>query len=114
MDADNTAVVQITEEAVNQIKKIQDQDPETAGKALRIYVQGSCCSSLQYGMGFDDQREDDTVMQQNGLSILVDSASLDYLNGATVDFASGPAGGEFKISNPNARHSCECDHDSEA
>lgn len=114
MDVENTATVQLTQEAVNQIKRIQEQDPETSGKALRIYVEGSCCSSLQYGMGFDDKREDDTVIEQKGLSVLVDAASLDYLNGATVDFSTGPAGGEFKISNPNARHSCECEHDSEA
>jgi len=63
---------------------------------------------MQYGMVFDEQRDGDVVGQQDGVTILVDTFSAQYLRGTQVDFSDELTGGGFKISNPNAKQSCGC------
>jgi len=81
-----------------------------AGAALRVWVAGGGCSGLQYGMALDDNapEEDDRVFEQNGVKIVVDSLSLGYMEGSTVDYVDDVLGGGFKIENPNATSSCGC------
>ena len=81
---------------------------ENAGKALRIFVEGGGCSGMQYGMVFDDRRDDDFSVEFNGIAVLVDPFSAKYLHGAVVDFSDSLTAGGFKISNPNAAQSCGC------
>ena len=69
---------------------------------------------MQYGMVFDEKREGDLVSQENGVNVLVDPISTDYLRGTVVDFSDALTDGGFKISNPNAKQSCGCGKSFEA
>ncbi len=82
---------------------------------LRVFVAGSGCSGVQYGMAFESEARDlDTVMDAHGLRVYVDPVSLEYLNGASIDYVEGPAGGGFRIENPNAVGGCSCGSSSRA
>jgi iron-sulfur cluster assembly accessory protein len=101
-------VITLTESAARHVKRLRDQDPENAGKALRVYIEGGGCSGLQYGMTFDDRRQDDHTASFHGIDVLVDSESARHLRGAIVDYRNELLDGGFKISNPNAKQSCGC------
>jgi iron-sulfur cluster assembly accessory protein len=108
------SVISITEAAAGQIKHLTAQDPQNAGKHLRVYVEQGGCSGMQYGMVFDEQRPDDAVIEMFGVGVLVDSFSAGHLRGSVVDFNDGLNASGFKISNPNARQSCGCGKSFEA
>jgi iron-sulfur cluster assembly accessory protein len=101
-------VVTLTESAAEHIKTVLAGDKENAGKTLRVFVEGGGCSGMQYGMVFDEKRDDDVSAEFHGVSVLVDPFSADYLRGSVIDFKDELNGGGFKISNPNARESCGC------
>jgi iron-sulfur cluster assembly accessory protein len=101
-------VVTLTESAVNQVKSLLAQDPSNQGKLLRLYVEKGGCSGLQYGIVFDEMRADDLTVESGGLSVVIDSFSANYLRGARVDYVDELTGGGFKVTNPNAKHSCGC------
>jgi iron-sulfur cluster insertion protein len=76
---------------------------------LRVYIQGGGCSGFQYGFEFDEQRgEDDLAVQTDGVTLLVDPLSLQYLMGAEVDYTESLHGAQFVIRNPNAKTTCGC------
>ncbi|MDO5057182.1 MAG: iron-sulfur cluster insertion protein ErpA [Lautropia sp.] len=76
---------------------------------LRVFVQGGGCSGFQYGFTFDeDVSEDDTVMQKNGVTLLIDAMSYQYLVGAEIDYKDDLQGAQFVIKNPNATTTCGC------
>jgi iron-sulfur cluster insertion protein len=76
---------------------------------LRVFVQGGGCSGLQYGFQFDEeQQEDDTCVENQGVKLLVDPMSVQYLSGATIDYREGLDGAQFVIRNPNAATTCGC------
>ena len=82
---------------------------ELEGFALRVFVSGGGCSGFQYGMALEDNiRETDIVSEQHGVKIVVDEISINYLNGATVDYVDEVVGNGFKIENPNAMSTCGC------
>jgi iron-sulfur cluster assembly accessory protein len=107
------SAVTLTENAAKHIKEMLN-NPENAGKNLRVYVEGGGCSGLQYGMVFDERRADDISAEFHGASVVVDPFSANYLRGSVVDFSDELTGGGFKISNPNARQSCGCGKSFEA
>jgi iron-sulfur cluster insertion protein len=77
--------------------------------ALRVYVTGGGCSGFQYGFSFDEAvNGDDTVVEKNGVKLLVDSLSYQYLVGSEVDYKEGLEGSQFVIRNPNASTTCGC------
>ena len=77
--------------------------------ALRVYIQGGGCSGFQYGFEFDENRaEDDVAVDTDGVSLLVDPLSLQYLMGAEVDYSESLQGAQFVIRNPNAKTTCGC------
>jgi iron-sulfur cluster insertion protein len=77
--------------------------------ALRTFVQGGGCSGFSYGFTFDEeQTEDDFVIEESGLRLLVDSLSMQYLQGATIDYKEELMGSSFVINNPNAQSTCGC------
>jgi iron-sulfur cluster assembly protein len=108
------SVVSITERAAAEIKEMLAKEPDGASKGLRVYVEAGGCSGLQYGMVFDEKRDDDTVLEFFGVSVWVDPFSANYLRGSVVDFSDSLSAGGFKISNPNARQSCGCGKSFEA
>jgi iron-sulfur cluster insertion protein len=76
---------------------------------LRVFVQGGGCSGFQYGFTFDDAvNEDDTLFEKNGVTLLVDSMSFQYLVGAEIDYKEDINGSQFVIKNPNATTTCGC------
>ena len=76
---------------------------------LRVYIQGGGCSGFQYGFEFDEQQgEDDLALQRDGVTLLVDPLSLQYLMGAEVDYRESLQGAQFVIRNPNAKTTCGC------
>ncbi len=101
--------VTITEEAYTRVKDIIAEDPKLAGVALRIFVQGGGCSGMEYGFTFDEQlNEDDFSFEQNGVRVVIDSMSMQYLVGARIDYKDDLSGSRFVIDNPNAQTSCGC------
>ena len=89
-------------------------NPDNAGKHLRIYVEGGGCSGLQYGMVFDEKRDEDVLSEFFGVTVLVDAVSADHLQGAVIDYVDALTGGGFKITNPNAKSNCGCGKSFEA
>ena len=78
-----------------------------SGYGLRVFVSGSGCSGLQYGLAFESKTEDgDFVFESQGMSVYLDATSALYLDGATVDYVEGPQSSGFRIENPNAVSSC--------
>jgi iron-sulfur cluster insertion protein len=76
---------------------------------LRVFVQGGGCSGFQYGFTFDEiVNEDDTTMTKNGVSLLIDAMSYQYLTGAEIDYKDDLQGAQFVIKNPNATSTCGC------
>jgi iron-sulfur cluster insertion protein len=82
---------------------------EGAGLRLRVYVEGGGCSGLQYGFRFEaETADDDFALEFDGVTILVDAVSSQYLIGASVDFIEDLDGERFHIDNPNATTTCGC------
>ena len=100
-------VLTLTPRAVAEVKGILTH-PENAGKQFRVFVEQGGCSGMQYGMVFDEQRDGDLTSEQEGVTLLVDAISAQYLRGTVVDFSDELTGGGFKIKNPNAKESCGC------
>lgn len=109
----NENLVHLTASAVAEVKSLLAQ-PENAGKILRLYVEKGGCSGMQYGMVFDEKRDGDLISEPNGVMVLMDSFSAEYLRGITVDFSDALTGGGFKMKNPNAKQSCGCGKSFEA
>jgi iron-sulfur cluster assembly accessory protein len=105
----NTPVVTLTDTAVAKVKEIIDQQGQ-AGAGLRIWVAGGGCSGFKYQMTLDTEpAADDEVVDFDGLKVFIDSMSLPYLKGASVDYVDDALLGQgFKVENPNATSSCGC------
>jgi iron-sulfur cluster assembly protein len=102
------AVVILTEPAARQISTMLAEDKDSAGKNLRVFVEAGGCSGMQYGMVFDEKRDDDLAVEFHGVGVVVDPISANYIRGAVIDFSDALTGGGFKINNPNAHSSCGC------
>jgi iron-sulfur cluster assembly protein len=84
------------------------QQDEAAMAGLRVGVRGGGCSGFQYQLAFDEQRENDIVFESHGLKLLVDSDSLQYVRGSTIDYEESLQGAGFKVNNPNVVAACGC------
>lgn len=97
-----------TDSAANKVKLLL-QEEGNADLKLRVFVSGGGCSGFQYGFTFDEiTNEDDTVLNKNGVQLLVDPMSYQYLVGAEIDYQEGLEGSQFVIKNPNAQSTCGC------
>lgn len=97
-----------TDSAASKVKTLIEEEGN-ADLKLRVFVQGGGCSGFQYGFTFDeDVNEDDTVMDKNGVQLLIDSMSYQYLVGAEIDYKEDLEGSQFVIKNPNATTTCGC------
>jgi iron-sulfur cluster insertion protein len=98
----------LTENAARRIATLKTEE-NAENALLRIAVSGGGCSGFQYGLSFDDQRnEDDFVFERDGIGVVIDDVSLGLLSGAEVDFVEDLMGASFQIKNPNAASSCGC------
>ena len=97
-----------TDNAANKVKQLIEEEGNAELK-LRVFVSGGGCSGFQYGFTFDEvANEDDTVMNKNGVQLLIDPMSFQYLVGAEIDYTEGLEGSQFVIKNPNATTTCGC------
>ena len=97
-----------TNDAANKVKELIEAEDNDALK-LRVFVSGGGCSGFQYGFTFDEvTNEDDTVINKNGVQMLIDAMSFQYLVGAEIDYKEGLEGSQFVITNPNATTTCGC------
>jgi iron-sulfur cluster insertion protein len=102
------ATVGFSEAAANKIKALVEEEKNPNLK-LRVSVDGGGCSGFQYAFAFDEKvNDDDTVVEKNGATMLIDVTSMQYLNGSEVDYLEGLEGARFVINNPNAKSTCGC------
>jgi iron-sulfur cluster insertion protein len=100
--------IYFTDAAANKVLALVT-DEENPALKLRVYVTGGGCSGFQYGFTFDEKINDgDLVVEKSGVSMVVDSMSLQYLVGGTVDYTEGLQGSRFIVQNPNATTTCGC------
>ncbi|WP_022939975.1 iron-sulfur cluster insertion protein ErpA [Psychromonas hadalis] len=99
--------IYFSDSAAKQVKGLMaDEEPNMK---LRVYVTGGGCSGFSYGFTFDEKiNEGDTQIEKEGVTLIVDSMSLQYLVGGTVDYTSGLDGSRFFVDNPNATATCGC------
>lgn len=101
-----TPVLTATPIAIEKIKGLL-AEKELPDHGLRVFVAGAGCAGLQYGMMLEgNPRDSDTVVKIDGIKLIVDPASLPYMQGASIDFVETPQGGGFSIDNPNVAQSC--------
>jgi iron-sulfur cluster insertion protein len=106
--AEMPAPLLFTDSAADKVKQLIEEEGNDSLK-LRVFVQGGGCSGFQYGFTFDEEtNEDDTVMEKNGVQLLIDAMSYQYLVGAEIDYKEDLEGAQFVIKNPNAATSCGC------
>lgn len=104
----NPAGINLTARAVNKVRNLVEEE-ENPSLKLRVYITGGGCSGFQYGFSFEDiAAEDDTVIEREGIAVLVDPMSFQYLVGSEVDYTEGLEGSRFIINNPNAATTCGC------
>ena len=97
-----------TSAAARKVSELIREEGNAALK-LRVYISGGGCSGFQYGFSFDEeQAEDDLAVLKDGVTLLVDPLSLQYLLGAEVDYSESLQGAQFSIRNPNAKTTCGC------
>ncbi|HSM10233.1 MAG TPA: iron-sulfur cluster insertion protein ErpA [Lysobacter sp.] len=100
--------LQFTAAAAAKVRELIAEEANPALK-LRVFIQGGGCSGFQYGFEFDEaQGEDDVAVSTDGVTLLVDPLSLQYLMGAEVDYSESLHGAQFVIRNPNAKTTCGC------
>ncbi len=103
-----TTPIIFTESAANKVHDLIVEEGNDQLK-LRVYVSGGGCSGFQYGFTFDEEvNEDDTQVEKNGVTVLIDSMSIGYLSGAEIDYKDDLSGAQFVIRNPNATTTCGC------
>lgn len=97
-----------TDNAAAKVKQLIEEEGNPELK-LRVFVSGGGCSGFQYGFTFDEiTNEDDTVLDKDGVQLLIDPMSYQYLVGAEIDYTEGLEGSQFVIKNPNATTTCGC------
>lgn len=108
IDAAEQPLLVFTESAAVKVSELIREEGNPNLK-LRVFVSGGGCSGFQYGFEFDEQQaEDDLAVTTDGVTLVVDPLSLQYLMGATVDYTESLHGAQFTIRNPNARSTCGC------
>ena len=108
MVATESGLVQLTEKAVAELRKIiASEDRDDLG--LRVFVSPGGCSGLSYGMSLEESSDEgDFVVQQEGLNVFIDEFSANFVKGSQIDYVSGLMGAGFTVHNPNAKKSCAC------
>ncbi|PKB65264.1 MAG: iron-sulfur cluster assembly accessory protein [SAR202 cluster bacterium Io17-Chloro-G3] len=100
--------INITENAAKHVREFTGKE-ERAAVSLRVGVKGGGCSGLTYDLGVDSEtRPEDKVIEQHGVTILIDKKSYIFLAGTTLDYSGGLNGKGFQFNNPNAKTTCGC------
>jgi iron-sulfur cluster assembly protein len=102
-------VITISDKGAEKVREfLASQEADMSMAGLRVGVRGGGCSGFQYQLAFDEQRENDAVFESHGLKLLVDSESLPFVRGSTIDYEESLQGAGFKVNNPNVVAACGC------
>ena len=102
------SAITLTNAAAEKIRELLGEDPEAAEQALRVAVRGGGCSGFQYALAFDEKKEDDHVFEEQGVAVVVDKVSMQFVFGSEVDYVEGLTGAGFQVNNPNVVAACGC------
>ena len=102
------SAITLTDAAADKIRELLGEDPEAAEQALRVAVRGGGCSGFQYALAFDEKKEDDHVFEEQGVAVVVDKVSMQFVFGSQVDYVEGLTGAGFQVNNPNVVAACGC------
>ncbi len=104
----NPTGINLTARAVEKVRELVSEE-ENQDLKLRVFITGGGCSGFQYGFTFDETAaEDDTAIEESGVTVLIDPMSFQYLVGSEVDYTEGLEGARFVVNNPNATTTCGC------
>ena len=104
----NPTGINLTARAIDKVRELVSEE-ENADLKLRVYITGGGCSGFQYGFTIEeDAADDDTAIQEGGVTVVVDPMSYQYLVGSEVDYTEGLEGSRFIVNNPNATTTCGC------
>ena len=101
------AAIKISDVAAGKLRELLASQPET-DQALRVAVKGGGCSGFQYSLALDKRKDDDHVFEHNGVAVVVDKTSMQFVFGSEVDYVEGLQGAGFKFQNPNVKSTCGC------
>jgi iron-sulfur cluster assembly accessory protein len=107
MDAPEAAV-SISDSAAEKIRALTAAGEDAGEQALRVAVKGGGCSGFQYALALDKPKDDDHVFEQNGVAVVVDKVSMQFVFGSQVDYVDGLQGAGFTVNNPNVVAACGC------
>jgi len=102
------AAITLTDKAAEKIGELLAGQPDGAEQALRVAVRGGGCSGFQYALAFDKRKDDDHVFEADGVSVVVDKVSMQFVFGSEVDYVEGLQGAGFQVNNPNVVAACGC------
>lgn len=102
-----SSAIEVSSDAAKKVKELLEEEGNPSLK-LRVYITGGGCSGFQYGFAFDELQPDDSIFDKDGIEVVVDPMSLQYLLGAEIDYSEGMHGAQFIIHNPNAQTTCGC------
>jgi iron-sulfur cluster assembly accessory protein len=107
MDTPDTAI-QLTDKAAGKIKELIGSNGNTEEQALRVAVRGGGCSGFQYALALDQPKSDDHVFEHQGVAVVCDKVSMQFVFGSEVDYVDGLQGAGFVVNNPNVVAACGC------
>ncbi len=102
------AAISLTEKAASKIAELLGAQEGSEDQALRVAVRGGGCSGFQYALAFDKAKEDDNVFEVDGVAVIVDKVSMQFVFGSEVDYVEGLQGAGFQVNNPNVVAACGC------
>ena len=103
-----TDAITLSDKAVSKIGELLGSQDDSEGQALRVAVRGGGCSGFQYALAFDRAKDDDHVFEVEGVSVVVDKVSMQFVFGSEVDYVEGLQGAGFQVNNPNVVAACGC------
>jgi iron-sulfur cluster insertion protein len=103
-----TSPILLTEVAAKKVQEIRDQESIEESMFLRVRIVGGGCSGFSYDLYFDTSTPMDKQLQSNGVTVIIDQMSLQYLRGTEIDYVEGLQGAGFKFHNPNVKSTCGC------
>jgi iron-sulfur cluster assembly accessory protein len=103
-----TEAIALTDKAAEKIGELLGSQQDAEGQALRVAVRGGGCSGFQYALAFDRAKDDDHVFEVDGVAVIVDKVSMQFVFGSEVDYVEGLQGAGFQVNNPNVVAACGC------
>ena len=108
MTEPSQAAISLTGKAADKVAELLGSQEGSEEQALRVAVRGGGCSGFQYALAFDRAKDDDHVFEVDGVSVIVDKVSMQFVFGSEVDYVEGLQGAGFQVNNPNVVAACGC------